>query len=130
MFGKDGNLITYANDCPGIIIYFDDTTVSDNTPYSYIVVPIMDDGSKGLDSNTLVLRTTNVQAVTQASEAIFAGKGRIVVKGFVGEDVVIATADGNITAKSRNVPSKAVYSVGPGIYLVKAGKTTVKLIVR
>lgn len=52
------------------------------------------------------------------------------MKGFVGEDVVIATADGNITAKSRNVPAKAVYSVDPGIYLVKAGKTTVKLIVR
>lgn len=121
---RDGALVGVTAD-----VLFNDTTVEDDTQYSYIVVPVLSDGAKGLDSNTLVLRTTDVKAVADAAHAIYAENGRIIVKGFEGQKVLIATADGKLVAND-NASAKTAYNVAAGVYVVKAGKTVVKVIVK
>lgn len=109
---------------------FEDGTVADNTEYSYIVVPVLTDETRGLDSNTLVIRTTGVESVKDAAHAIYVENGVLVVKGFEGQRVVVATADGKLVGTKKAAAAVENYNVEPGVYAVMAGKTVVKVIVK
>lgn len=65
-----------------------------------------------------------------AQRSISAIDGAVIVKGFEGERVVIATIDGMTAVETVAASRETAYPVPPGLYIVKAGATTRKLIVR
>lgn len=63
---RDGQLLAAVAECPGN--RYEDTTVRDTTDYTYVVVPVLNDDSRGAKSNTLVIRTLGVSGI-EADEA-------------------------------------------------------------
>ncbi len=59
---RDGVLIASGETCSDNT--YTDSTVNADTEYTYNVVPVLGDGSYGLESNTLRLRTTGVSAIS------------------------------------------------------------------
>lgn len=125
---RNGEVIASNDACTGET--YNDTTVAENTQYSYIVVPLMSNGVVGLDSNTLLIRTTGVGGIATAAKAIYASAGAIVVKGYEGEPVIVTAADGKTDVKDLKAAAAETYPVAPGVYIVKAGSDIVKLIVK
>lgn len=83
-----------------------------------------------------LLRGCNIQALS-SSVAAFEGEaavkaipGAIIVKGLEGSNVTISTIDGITMTSGTAASAEEVYPVAPGIYIVKAGDITRKLIVR
>lgn len=96
---RDGALVGVASDCT-----YEDKTVSDDTEYRYTVIPTLSNGSKGLTSNTLVLRTTGIE-------------------GIIADD---------LDAEWFNLQGVrvAVSELVPGVYLRVKGGKAVKVIVK
>lgn len=63
---RDGELLAASEACPGN--RYADETLSADTDYTYVVIPVMADGTRGARSNTLRIRTTGVGAIA-ADEA-------------------------------------------------------------
>lgn len=98
---RDGRLIAECAKCDGNI--YDDPTVEPNKDYSYVIVPVLSDNSKGAESNTLTLRTTGVDGiVTDAAEAEYFDLNGIRVIG---------------------------KPAAPGVYLEKKGDTIRKVVI-
>lgn len=108
----------------------EDTDVQPDTQYTYTVVPTLSNGSKGLVSNTLVIRTTGVNGIDGNAEAVYAAHGQIIVKGFEGKSVAIVSADGKTIFATSSAASVEQHAVESGIYLVRAADSTRKLIVK
>lgn len=83
----------------------------------------------GLAGVNITGDTTGILSLT-ADSAITAGKNTIVVRGFEGQDVTIATLDGKKVASGVANSKEATFSVTPGIYVVKAGGTSAKVVVK
>jgi formylmethanofuran dehydrogenase subunit C len=63
------------------------------------------------------------------SWAIATAKNAIIVSGFAGENVVISTADGKVVANGIATDNNTI-SVPAGIYVVKAGSKSAKVVVK
>lgn len=125
---RDGSVIAASAPCEdGTYI---DNTVAENTAYTYMVMPVLTDGTKGMESNILTLRTTGVDGVMTGSKAILTKKGEIVVRGYEGANIVIVSTDGKVVASDSNAPATKTFTLGAGIYVVKAGKDVMKVIVK
>ena len=74
-------------------------------------------GQSGLDS-------------LEASQAVATGKNLIVVRGFEGQTVTVSTADGKVVANGKADSDRETISVPAGVYVVKAGSKSVKVIVK
>lgn len=109
---------------------YDDVEVAENSSYSYMVLPVLNDGSKGLNSNVLTVRTTGISGITDGNKAIYAAGGSIIVKGYEGLAIAVSAIDGKLIATSASARQSERFSVEPGIYLVKAGNNLAKLIVK
>lgn len=109
---------------------FIDETANTSVTNKYYVVPVLSDKTKGLKSNVAsVAPYTSGVIDLLSSQAIVADKGTIVIRGFEGEKVVVTTADGKVVA-SGVAKAENLVKVEAGVYVVKAGKRTAKLIVR
>ena len=107
---------------------FVDETAMTEYANDYYVVPVLSNGVKGLRSNIAVVAPSGI-ADTFGGKAIVADKGAIVIRGFAGEKVVVTTADGKVVAAGVAKDMNRV-EVAAGVYIVKAGKRSAKLIVR
>ncbi len=125
---RNGAVLVSNEACPDAT--YNDTTVAEDTQYTYVIVPVNSDGTLGFDSNTLVIRTTGVDGVKVGAKAIYAKNGSIVVNGYEGEQVVVVAADGKINANDAKASAAETYNVGTGVFVVKAGKDVVKVIVK
>lgn len=125
---RDGRMLEEKAPCTDNS--YTDTTVKENTPYTYMVVPVLSNGVVGLDSNTLTIRTTGVEGVVASGKGVYAAAGVIVVKGYEGEAVVVASANGMTIGMSDSAAAEERYDAAPGVYVVKAGNDVVKLIVK
>lgn len=125
---RDGAPIMLKASCPGNT--FTDDTVEANTSYSYNVVPVLADGKVGLNSNTLRLRTTGVEGIASGARAIYAAQGCIMVNGYEGDSLAVISAGGIAVANVASASSSERIPVESGVYVVKAGRDTVKLIVK
>lgn len=124
---RDGQLIgTTAESATA----YDDTEVQENTPYEYFVLPLLADGSKGLNSNVLRIRTTGISGITDGTRAIYTKAGEIIVSGYDGSEIAIAATDGKLISTTAAARPTERYNVAPGIYIVKAGNTVAKVIVK
>lgn len=125
---RDGAVIAPAAPCEDGT--YTDSTVEENTSYTYMVMPVLSDGSLGLESNSLTIRTTGVDGIVAGDKAIYAKVGAIVVNGYEGEAVAVVSADGKVVAADSHASASKTFTVGTGVYVVKAGKDVVKLIVK
>ncbi len=98
---RNGVLLAGEQACPDNS--YDDTTVEEDKEYSYTIVPILSDGTKGVESNTLVLRTSGVGTIDAEAS----------------EDAEYFNLNGvRITGKPE-----------PGIYLMKQGDKVNKVVI-
>lgn len=125
---RDGTVI--AANAPCADGTYTDATVEENAPYTYMVMPVLENGTKGLESNTVTIRTSGIGGITSGCKAIFAGEGEIVVNGYEGEAVAIVSADGKLITTTADASASERFAVSGGIYVVKAGKDVVKLILK
>lgn len=77
----------------------------------------------------VVVATSKVEATATDALGIAVDGREIVITNADGAEVAIATADGKMVAR-RNVESDMRIAVEKGVYIVKAGKRTAKLIVK
>lgn len=124
---RDGKLIGTTE---GKVASYADNTVKENTSYTYMVMPALNDGSKGLESNRLKILTSGVNGVVTSDKAIYAKNSEIVVKGFEGENITVATIDGKVIALTDNAQPVETIAVSTGVYVVKAGNSVAKVIVK
>lgn len=96
------NGVAIATNAPCPDGTYDDTAVEADTDYTYMVVPVLSNGTKGLDSNRLNVRTTGVDGiVTDSNEAEYFDLNGLRVIG----------------------------KPAPGVYIEKRGETTRKVII-
>ncbi|MCH5220450.1 MAG: hypothetical protein J1F20_07760 [Muribaculaceae bacterium] len=74
--------------------------------------------------------STDAIATLLPGNSISAEKGAVVVKGFEGKDITISTLTGAKIAGGKVVSDYARYNAAPGVYVVKAGDVTAKVIVK
>lgn len=125
---RNGEIID--GNAPCVDGVYDDATVEADTDYTYMVVPVINGKEKGLDSNVVNVRTTGIEGVTAGSKAVYAAAGAIVVNGYEGETIVVVSADGKVIANVAGASASERIEIVAGIYVVKAGKDVVKLIVK
>lgn len=109
---------------------FTDTTVEESTNYTYMIMPVLDNGTRGLESNTVLVSTSGVSGMTSGAKAVYTTPGQIIVKGYEGAYIAVVATDGKIVASSNDASSTQCFLVSPGIYIVKAANDTVKVIVK
>lgn len=107
-----------------------DTTITDpDASYTYNVVPVLNNGSRGSVSNDVTVCPSGVDTPT-FDAGIYAVRGAIVVEGHAGERVFVHSADGKTIASAQQAEAKETIFVTPGIYIVKAGRQTAKVMVK
>lgn len=74
--------------------------------------------------------TNGIAAVTTATGKIYASAGTIFVEGFEGKSVSVVNAAGMTVASVSSASASQSFRVAPGFYVVKAGKSVSKLIVK
>lgn len=109
---------------------YTDATVKENTEYSYMVMPVLNDGNNGIASNVLTLRTTGIDGVAANGKSIATGNGTIIVNGYEGLAVAVVSADGKVVGNTVSAAATQRFAVLPGVYVVKAGDDIVKVIVK
>lgn len=102
--------------------------VSDPENHSWVVTAVYDQGESGA-SNVAKAETSSLEDALAGNIAIKAVDGMIVVTGCEGIAVTVASVDGKLI---YNAPGSAIteISVGAGVYVVKAGQTVCKLVVK
>lgn len=106
-----------------------DTSVEYMQDYVYRVTAVYDAG-ESLPSNAVAVKnTTGISNVATATVSVKAGKGCIVVLGAEGQTVGVYNADGRQVARIVAAGSERI-AVGAGLYLVRIGKTTQKIVVK
>lgn len=108
-----------------------DTNVTDGTSYKYIVTTLYEGRDQGILSNelSLVYTLSGVSAIGNDGVSISAKDGCVIVKNASGLPVSVAAPNGAVIySGTGNVLD--VIRTGRGIFLVQAGNTVRKLIVR
>lgn len=121
---RDGQLLAVKDATPGHL----DQAVMPETSYRYNVAPRFGE-AEGLKSNTAVISTpSGVNGLTDGRR-IFAEQGAIVLIGFDGCSVDVCNAGGITVAKGTVKGMRHSIAVTPGVYVVRSGKRTFKVIV-
>ncbi len=124
---RDSRILASNVACDGCTYL--DNNLEESSEYSYFIVPVLYDGSRGLTSNTVVVSTTSVGGVATL-KAVYAADGCVVVKGYEGKRVVLSDLYGRVVAAYGSAPDCLKMPVGAGIYLVKVGDEVFKLIAK
>ncbi len=109
---------------------FVDKTVDASSSYCYNVTAIYADGESVKSNDAAVDRSqSSIADVNADNIRIYTIQGAVVVEGAAGCEINVNTADGKtiraIVGESRNV-----ISLSAGLYIVKAGATTAKVVVK
>lgn len=96
----------------------------------YYVIPKLSDGTTGIQGKKALVdpSTVGVDNIYSA-QAVKAGKGYVAVIGYEGENVVVAAADGKVYYNAVAADDVKV-NVPAGVYVVTAGKTVAKVVVK
>ncbi len=106
---------------------YTDANVGDGY-HTYNVIVSYATGDSGL-SNTASVGTVGIDTADNGLVGVAAGKGCIKVNGVNGVAVKVCTAAG-ATAFQGNVKGNATIALKSGLYLVKVGNTTSKVVVK
>lgn len=80
-------------------------------------------------SNPAKVEASSVEGL-EAGQFISGGKGKITIGGAAGKAIAICDADGRVLRKTTLAYDPQVFAIDAGIYLVKLGDKTVKVVVR
>lgn len=115
-------------------------TLSFQLPAAYLGkdwVQLYIDAAFGVDHNYVIIDSieiggegTGVIGVMNADGSIFGGIGCITVKGFDGKKISVYTLDGRKEAEALGNGETTEFSLSAGVYMVKAGDRTAKILVR
>ena len=107
---------------------YTDKSMTYGETYAYNVLPVTTTGT-GKMSNTAIVTVTSVGKIS-TNNFIVGAKGAIKINGFEGENATIYTTDGKTIFNKTIDKANTTVKVDAGVYVVKAGKTTVKVIVK
>lgn len=94
---RDGLPIAYGEKCADN--RYSDATVADASEYSYFIVPLLSDGTKGLKSNTVIVSTTGVDGIVVGNDdAQYYNLQGVRVRGHL-EPGIYLRREGNKTKK-------------------------------
>lgn len=115
-------------------------TVEFNLPASYVGkdwVQLFIQSDFGPDHNYTIIDEIKVEGdvvgvigVINPEGSVFAGNGCITIRGYEGSDAAIYGIDGRTVANFRVSGAESTIALEQGIYVVKVGKRTVKLVVK
>lgn len=100
-----------------------------NTQYVLSTFVDTDNGTLGGPVSNMARVYSSDVAVNDASTAIVGGTGEVIVRGHEGEDIALYTTDGKYLRHVRGAAETRIPAEA-GIYLVKAGKDIVKVVVK
>lgn len=110
---------------------FVDKTVDASSSYCYNVTAIYADGESVKSNDAVVDRSQSSIADVNADDniRIYTIQGAVVVEGAAGCEINVNTAEGK-TIRALVGESRNVISLSSGLYIVKAGATTAKVVVK
>ena len=111
-----------------VLSSYTDNEVELGNTYKYNILPVTST-NKGKMSNTAIVVTTSIDNIT-SSDFAYGTKGAIVIKGFEGKNVTIYTTDGKTIFNKTIDKANTIVKVDAGVYVVNAGKTSIKVIVK
>lgn len=104
--------------------------VAEDGVYNYVVTAIWDKGvSKGSNAAVAYVGVSGIDAAVSEGVAIAAADKAIVVSGATGLEITVSAIDGKTVFEGQGKDVTTI-TVAQGIYVVKAGKTVAKIIVR
>lgn len=106
---------------------FHDETVVKDTEYSYYVKAVYSYGESEA-SETVVIAYSAIGSV-EGDAIVSVAPKTIIVAAAEGRDVVVVCADGTVVYAAKG-EARAAISVAPGVYMVKVGRMTRKVVVR
>lgn len=117
-------------ECADVRNSFVDDTVAPDTVYTYFIIPVDAEGNRGELSNEVVVNTT-ITGIADINDkgSVIGGKGYLKVSGYNGQKVTVIAASGVIAAEINDGASATV-SLPAGVYVVKHGLRTEKVVVR
>lgn len=74
--------------------------------------------------------TAGVAGVEASSKSIEGGEGVVIVRGYAGESVAVFTIDGRTLASVESASDTVTIAASAAIYVVKAGDTVRKVVVK
>lgn len=104
-------------------------TVADGT-YAYNVIAIYNLGTSRASNSAAVTVGNSGLTDLAAGLKITAADGNIIVRGAAGKAIAINTVDGKTIFATASAAAQVKVAVSQGIYLVKAGDTVAKVIVK
>lgn len=109
---------------------FTDTDIDDKSVYNYTVTGVYAEGESNLSNNAEVdTNSSGIEAAGSATVRIAGSHGAAIVTGAEGLSVEIFAADGRMVAVAEGSARTAI-SLAQGIYIVKAGTTVAKIVVK
>lgn len=106
-----------------------DTNVTDGSEYTYVVTAVYTGKGESAASNEAVIIFSGVDGVLNGAVSIAVVAHDIVISNAQGEAVSVVAANGAVVF-SGVAENKTKVNVAPGVYVVKAGKTVKKVIVK
>lgn len=106
-----------------------DVSIEGGRDYTYHVSAVYDKGESGASNPVSVSIPTSLTAAGSSDILISATPGFILINGAEGESVSICTVEGTLLVVADGKDSMKVPAV-PGVYVVKAGRTIQKVLVR
>ncbi len=104
--------------------------VAEDGVYNYVVTALWDKGvSKGSNAAVAYVGVSGIDAAVSEGVAIAAADKAIVVSGAAGLEITVSAIDGKTVFEGHGKDVTTI-TVAQGIYVVKAGKTVAKIIVR
>ena len=109
--------------------YVDNETVS-GRDYTYAVTAVWDKGESGLSNSVTVTALSSIDGISTYELRITAVDGGIRIEGGVGEHVQVYNVAGLCIADKKAEGTIFVPVPARGLYLVKAGNSVAKIVVR
>ena len=75
-------------------------------------------------------KSDSVNDIAGAASSITGTDGAVIIKGHAGDNIEISTVDGRTAASLTNADEVKTISLTPGIYIVRAGSKTAKVLVK
>lgn len=125
---RDGVMI--PNEVSGNAGSYSDKTVKSETNYTYRISPNLSNGDEGALSNTLDLRTTGIKSINAGSRAVYVLDGMLCIDGYEGEGLRVVAAGGLTVATAVPAAAHEAFRLPMGVYVVKAGADTFRIMMK
>lgn len=108
---------------------YSDESVVNNTTYGYLVTAVYDKGESVPSNLAEVAYTSAIASVAAGNAAVAGAEGHILVVGAEGKNVRVYTVDGSLKTQFTANATERI-AAQPGMYIVKIGNATYKVLVK